>query len=301
MIITNSIPKMKHKTSLTILLAAFCLIAFNSSQAQIRTPIASPSGSVSGDVGLTTITVDYFRPGVKGRKVFGDGGMEAYGNIWRTGANSGSKITFSTDVKFGGKEVKAGEYLIFTIPNKDEWTAMLYSDINLGGNVNGYDEANEVARIQVKPEMLSKSVERLTFTIADISEDNTKANIRLEWADVAINLPIEVNFDEAVMKDIAAKTRVNPSNYIAAASYYFNTGKDLNKALEWIDMYFASGDNKGQFWNVHLKAQILAKMGKTKEAIATAEESMATAKASANGDFGYIKRNEDLIASLKKK
>lgn len=292
---------MKHKSSLTIFLALFSFLIVDNSFAQISTPIASPAGSVSGDVGLTTVTVDYFRPGVKGRSIFGEGGIIPFGGVWRTGANTGSKVTFSTDVKFGDTDVKAGEYLIFSVPGADSWDVMLYSDIRLGGNTNGYDEANEVARISVKPQALPSSVERLTFTLADVSADNTSANLRLTWDKTAINMPLTVSFDEIVMKDIAAKTEVNPSNYVAAARYYMETGKDLDKALEWVNMYLAVGENSKQFWNTHLKAQIQAAKGDTKGAIKTAEESLAAAKANPNGTFGYDKRNEDLIASLKKK
>lgn len=274
--------------------------AVNISTAQISTPRPSPEGMVSSTVGLTDVTIDYFRPKVKGRKIFGEGAdfLQPYGQTWRAGANSGSKLTLSTDVILGGQTVKAGEYLIFTVPGKDEWSFMLYSDLSLGGNVAGYDKANEVLNVNVKPMMLSNPVETLTYNIADISEDNTKAAIEIAWADVSIKVPMTVDFDTDVMAQIEKNTKVNPRNYVTAANYYFNAGKDLEQALKWMDMYLAVGDNSEQFWNVHTKAQILAKMGKKKEAKATAEESLAKAKTNEQGDFGYIKRNEDLIKSL---
>lgn len=274
--------------------------AVNISTAQISTPRPSPAGMVSSTVGLTDVTIDYFRPKVKGRKIFGEGDdyLQPYGQTWRAGANSGTKLTLSTDVTLGGQTVKAGEYLIFTVPGKDEWSFMLYSDLTLGGNVAGYDKANEVVNVKVKPMMLSTPVETLTYNIADISEDNTNATIELAWADVSVKVPMTVDFDADVMAQIEANTKVNPRNYVTAANYYFNAGKDLEQALKWMDMYLAVGDNSEQFWNVHTKAQILAKIGKKKEAKATAEESLAKAKANEQGDFGYIKRNEDLIKSL---
>lgn len=286
------------KTLLTVL-ASFCFIA--GAMSQISTPQASPAGSVYSKVGLTDVTIDYFRPKVKDRKIFGEGKdyLQPYGEIWRTGANSGSKLTLSTDVEIAGTKVPAGEYLIFTVPGKDEWSFMLYSDLSLGGNVAAYDKEKEVLRTTVKPTTLDQKVETLTFNIADISDDNTSANIQLAWDNASVKVPMKVSFDEAVMKDIAAKTKVNPSNYITAAHYYYNTGKDLEQALKWVNMYLAEGKNSEQFWNVHLKAQILAKMGKKKEAIEAANESIKAAKASPQGDFGYIKRNEELIASLK--
>lgn len=292
---------MKHKSSLTIAFAIAGLLFTVSSFGQIQIPIASPAGSVSGDVGLTTVSVNYFRPGVKGRIIFGEGGIVPFGSIWRTGANNGSKVTFSTDVKFGNQEVAAGDYLLFSVPGEEKWDVMLYSDLSIGGNTTGYDETNEVAKISVKPETLDNSVERLTFTLADVSSDNTMANLRLTWENTGVNMPITVSFDEAIMNEIATKTKVNPGNYLAGARYYMETGKDLDQALEWVNMYLAVGENSKQFWNTHLKAQILAAKGNSKEAIKVAEQSLAAAKANAGGAFGYDKRNEELIATLKKK
>lgn len=278
----------------------FLVIGYGTSVAQINTPAASAPGSASTRVGLTDIEINYFRPSVKGREIFGAGDqyLQQYGSLWRTGANSGSKISFSTDVKVAGEEVKAGEYLIFTIPGEKEWSFMLYKDLSIGGNVGSYNEEHEVLKTTVEATTLAEPVETFTIQIADISADNTNANIHLTWSNVSLKVPVEVNFDEVVMAEIAAKTRVNPQNYAQAASYYFNSGKDLNKALEWINLYLAEEGNDQHFWFVHLKAQILAKMNKKKEAIATAKKSMETAKASEGGDFGYVKRNEMLIQQL---
>ncbi len=297
MIKPKTIINMK-KTLLTAIASAFIFFGV---EAQISTPIPSPEGSVSSTVGLTDVTIDYYRPKMKGRQIFGSGEqyLEQYGSIWRTGANSGSKLTLSTDATIAGTNVKAGEYLIFTIPGENEWSFMLYSDPSIGGNVSAYDTEKEVLRATVKPTKLGRKIETLTFMISDISEDNTSANIEMMWSDVSVKVPMTVNFDEQVMSEIAAKTKVNPTNYVQAANYYYATGKDLNKALEWMNMYLANDNTKGQFWNIHLKAQILAKLGKNKEAIETAKKSIEIAKANEGGDFGYVKRNEDLIASLK--
>lgn len=285
-----------------LLLTALTFTCFTiGAMAQITVPQPSPAGSVFSTVGLTDITINYFRPKVKDRKIFGSGDeyLQPYGTIWRTGANSGSKITLTTEAEIAGTKVPAGEYLIFTIPGKDEWTFMLYSDLTLGGNVNSYDKNKEILRTTVEPEKLKKKVETLTFNIADISADNTTANIQLAWDDVSVKVPVKVDFDTAIMEEIAAKTKVNPSNYIAAAKYYFSTDKDLNQALAWANAYLNEGDNAKHFWHMHLKAQILAKLGRKKDAIKAAQESLETAKASPQGDFGYVKRNEQLIARLK--
>ena len=286
-----------------LLLAPIAVICFLVADAQIATPQPSPAGSVSSRVGLTDVEINYFRPGVKGRKLFGtgDGFLEQYGKIWRTGANGGTKITFSTDVKVGGEDVAAGEYMILSVPGASEWEFILYTDPSIGGNMSRYKEEDAALKVKVPAMKLSSPVERLTFNISDISDDNTSANIHFAWGDASFKVPMTVSFDDAVMKEIAAKTKVNPANYIQAANYYFSAGKDLNQALEWVNLYLAEGENSRQFWNVHLKARILAKLGKNKEAIATAEDSMEKAKANPGGDFGYVKRNETLIAEVKGK
>ncbi|WP_425392543.1 DUF2911 domain-containing protein [Ekhidna sp.] len=284
---------------ITNLISLCVLVAFGAT-AQINTPQPSPAGSVSSTVGLTDVKIEYFRPGVKGRQIFGTGDafLEQYGEVWRTGANAGSMVTFSTDVKVAGTDVKAGTYQIASIPGKDEWDVMLLSS-PIGGNEAAYHDSLAVVKTKVKSSKTANSVERMTFQVSDISADNTSANIHFAWANTSWKLPFTVDFHETVMKDIAAKTQVNPQNYVAAANYYLASGENLEQALEWMNKYLSMGENSGQFWHVHTKAQIQAKLGMKKEAIATAKDSMEKAKNFPNGDFGYIKRNEDLIASLK--
>jgi hypothetical protein len=138
-------PKYKYKqmkNTLLIILLAVGLVA----NAQVQTPQPSPSASVSTVVGLTDVKIDYSRPSAKGRKIFGDGAaLIPNGAIWRTGANSGTKITFGDDVKVEGIAVPKGEYLLFSWPGASEWTVSLYKDISLGGNTGGYDKAKEAA------------------------------------------------------------------------------------------------------------------------------------------------------------
>lgn len=282
------------KTLITALMVAFTLAA----SAQITVPRPSPEGSTYSKVGLTDITIDYFRPKMKGRKIFGEGGdyLIPFGQLWRTGANSGTVITTSTDMKVEGHLLPAGEYLLLTIPGKDSWEVLFYKDKSIGGNMNAHKDADDQLRVSVKPTHLSEPVKTLTFNIADINEDNTKAAIKLAWENTSVKIGIEVEFDNIVMNQIKKNTVVNEKNYLAAADYYFTTGKDLEQALQWMNMYLEKHPN--EFWNIHTKAQILARMGKKKEAKAAAEQSIELAKASEGGDFGYIKRNEKLIKSL---
>ncbi len=289
---------MKNKvyTFLTLFIAFACTSAI----AQIRTPQASATASVSTTVGLTDVKVDYARPSVKGRKIYGAGSdfLVPYGALWRTGANSGTKVTFSDDVKVGGSTVAKGEYMILSIPDANEWTIILYSDPSIGGNMANYDQAKDAVRVKVKPVTLNNAIETFTVNISDISSDNTKANIELAWSTVSVKLGFEVDYDEKVMKAIEANTKVNPGNLMTAARYYFDTKRDLNQALNWVNEYLAVGNNSQQFWNVYFKAQVQQALGDKKGAEATAKQSLELAK-KAPSDFGYIKLNEDLIKSLK--
>jgi hypothetical protein len=282
------------KRVLFLIAMSFCLIA----EAQIQTPAASPAASVTTTVGLTDVKINYARPKAKGRKIYGTGSdfLVPFGELWRTGANNGTVISFSDDVKVEGKDVKKGDYLLLTIPGASEWTVILYSDVALGGNTARYDQTKDAARFTVKSEKLTEKVETFTMNIADVADNNTSANIQISWENTSLKFAVTVDFETKVMKSIEAGTRVAPGNYIAAANYYFDNGKDLKKALEWITLGIDTG-NQNAFWNIHTKAKIQSALGDKKGALATAQLSLDKAKA-AEADFGYIKLNEDLMKKL---
>jgi hypothetical protein len=280
------------KTLMTGVLA----LMFFFSEAQIQTPAASPAGSVSSTIGLTDVKIDYFRPRLKGRKIFGEKDvMYPHGTIWRTGANSGTKISFSTDVKVENIDVPKGEYLIFTWPGAGEWTVSLYKDLALGGNTAGYDASKEAAKFKVKTKKLSEKVETFTISIDDIAADNKSAKVTLAWENTAVPFTVSVDFDAQVMKSIEANTKVNPGNLYQAATYYYDNGKDLKKALEWITV--AAESNPNAYWIWHQKAKIQKALGDKKGAIASATTSLNSAKQAQNRD--YQNMNQELIDSLK--
>ena len=283
------------KKSLAIVGMVICSLF---AEAQVQIPSSSPAGSVSSRVGLTDIKIEYSRPKVKGRTIFGDaskGALVPYGQIWRTGANSGTKITFSDNVKVEGIDVPKGEYLIFTWPAATEWTVALYKDVSLGGNTAGYDKANEVANFKVKADKLTEKVETFTINVSDIAEDNKSAKIQLAWENTSVKFGVAVNYDEAVMKSIKENTVVNPYNYFQAAVYYLENGKDLNQALTWINQA-AEGMNS-PFWVLHQKAKIQKALGDKAGATATANASLESAKKANNRDYQMM--NEELIKTLK--
>lgn len=273
------------------------LAVFGRAEAQITVPQSSAPGSVSTTVGLTDIKVDYFRPKARGRKIFGTDAavLVPFGKIWRTGANSGTKISFSDDVEVEGVKVPKGEYLIFSWPGAAEWTIALYKDLKLGGNTDGYDKAQEAANFKVKPEKLTERVETFTINVGDISDDNRSAKVQLAWENTSVKFGVKVDFDEKVMKSIESATRAGANNYFQAAVYLLENGKDLNKALDYINV--AVANNPTAFWILHQKAKIQRGLGDKKGARETATASLEGAKKANNRDYQMM--NEELIKSLK--
>ncbi len=279
------------------ILAIALLVVAVAAQAQVQTPQPSPAASVSTNVGLTDIKIDYFRPSAKGRKIFGTDAnvVVPFGAIWRTGANTGTKITFSDNVTVEGVAVPKGEYLIFSWPGATEWTVSLYKDIKLGGNTGGYDKTQEAANFKVKSEKLTERVETLTFEIGDIAPDSKSAKVQMAWENTSVKFTVGVDYDAKVMKSIEASTKVNPNNYFQAAVYYLESGKDLKQASEWINK--AVEANPTAFWILYQKARILAKLGDKAGALAASKTSWEESKKANNRDYQMM--NEDLQKSLK--
>jgi hypothetical protein len=282
------------KSLFIVVMAAMSLLA----EAQVVTPAASPAASVSTVVGLTDIKIDYSRPRAKGRKIFGEtanGALLPYGAIWRTGANSGTKISFSDDVKVEGIAVPKGQYLIFSWPGATEWTVSLYKDLSIGGNTPDYDKTKEAANFKVKPEKLTEKVETFTINITDISDDSKNAKIQLAWENTSVKFGVTVDYDAKVMASIENSTKPNAGNYYSAAVYYLENGKDLNKALEWINM--AAAAEPKAFWILHQKAKIQTALGDKKGAMESATASLNLAKEAKNRD--YENMNSELMKKLK--
>jgi hypothetical protein len=246
------------------------------------------------------VKIEYSRPKAKGRKIFGEGAdfLTPVGSIWRTGANNGTRITFSDEVKVEGILVPKGTYLLFTWPGATEWTVSLYKDLEIGGNTANYDNAKEQVRFKVKSEKVAEKVETFTMAITDIADDNTSAKIQISWENTSVKFTVAVDYDAKVMAAITAGTKVNPANLMAYARYFYDTKKDLKQALAWVNEYFATGKYENEFWNMNFKAQVQKALGDKVGAIATAQKSLDIAK-KAPSDFGYVKLNEDLIKSLK--
>ncbi len=280
---------MRH---LSLIIFLIMLIGVAQAQ-QISTPAASPLGTVTQMVGLTEVSITYSRPNVNERAIFGE--LVPYGELWRTGANTATKLTLSGDATLGGKLVKAGDYAIFTIPGQSEWTIIINSNTNQGGTAQ-YEEAKDVARFTVKPNATQKKVETMTFTISDVQISG--ANIDLEWENTSVRIPLQVDTDSQVTAQIE-RAMNNPEAgianlYFQSADYYYRTGKDLSKALDWINKSVEI--NHSRFWVLHLQAKIMEKTGDAAGAKNAAEQSMRLAEEAQNMD--YVRLNKELIARV---
>lgn len=275
------------KVLFTLLVCAFAA-SFTMLEAQIETPAPSPFCKFEQKVGLTDVTVEYSRPSMKGRKLFVD--VENFGNIWRTGANASTKITFSDDIKVEGQNISAGTYALYTIPDPASWTVMLYKDLTLGGNVAKYDDSKEAARFKVTRRRLSEPVETFTINIGNFTKN--AAELSLQWGEYHVPIQLEPMFDDKVIKSIE-ETMSGPgrNDYYSAARYYYNTDRDLNQALSWVQK---ANEIDERYWQMRLQAQIQAKLGNYKAAIATAKRSTELAKEAGNADYG--KGNAEYIS-----
>ena len=259
--------------------------------AQISTPAASPTATLSQQIGLTDVEIVYSRPSVKERTVFAKDGLVPYGEMWRTGANSATKITFSDDVTLGGKELEKGSYAVLTKPMADSWTFMVYPYEK--GNWSSYKDQTPAATFTAKTNKNARMVE--TFLIDVNNSRDNSAELHFVWADTYVAVPVTVDTDSKVMRDIeGAMAGTTSREYYQAGSYYHTAGKDLNKAYEWVHKANEMDGDKRKFWQLRREALILADMNKYDEAIKVATESKDLAMKAENKD--YVRMNEASIA-----
>jgi hypothetical protein len=282
---------MKMKKIL-LLSAIFC---YSFVSGQIKTPQPSPTATITQKVGVSNISVEYSRPGAKGREIFG--GLVSYGKMWRTGANKATKITFNENCVFGGAKVKKGSYSLFTIPGEKEWTVVLNKNTELWG-VGEYDEENQVCSIVAKAINTKDFTE--SFTIDFGTFQSFSAIMSLKWANTKIDIKIESLEAKKLEKQYLELLTKGPSanDYYNGAKFFADNTSEYEMALEWINT--AIKKRPDAFWMQFHKARILKKMGNNKESISVAEGVIELAREKKD-DYGYIKRSEDLIKSIKSK
>lgn len=274
-----------------VLLSFVALLSFGV-EAQIQTPAPSPFSKLEQKVGLTDVTVEYSRPNMRGRKVFGD--LVPFGELWRTGANKNSIITFSDDVTIEGKSVPAGSYAIFSRPNEAVWEVIFYSDTENWGTPQEWDASKVAATVKVETYTMSESIETFTMTIDDLY--NNGATLGILWENTYVGVKFVVPTVEKALASIQATMSntadLTANDYFAAGSYYFSEGMNMEQAKEWVDKAVEMDGGKA-YWMMRTQSLIYAKLGDMKGAVEAAKKSLVAAQAAGNQD--YVKMNRDSL------
>lgn len=273
-----------------LLVLALGAMMYSTEAQTLRTPAPSPTQTIKQDFALSSVELSYSRPGIKGRKIFGD--LVPYGKVWRTGANQATTITFGEEVLVGDKKVPAGKYGLLTIPDQNEWTVILSKQLDVT-SPSAYKQDQDVVRVKVKPETLPMSIESFMMVFDNIKP--ASMDLIVLWENTAVTVPIRSDVEAKVMAQIDNLMNNDNRPYFNAAMFYMENGKDLNKALTWFDK--AIEQNPKAFWVYHQKANALAKLGKKQDAINTANKSIELAKEAKNDD--YVALNQKLLTTLK--
>ncbi|BDW93878.1 hypothetical protein MACH07_27100 [Flagellimonas marinaquae] len=275
----------------------FALLLFTVSmcfslEAQIQTPAPSPFSKLEQKVGLTDVTVEYSRPAMRGRKIFGD--LVPFDAIWRTGANQNTKVTFSDDVVVKGKELKAGSYAIYTRPNEAVWEVFFYSDTENWGTPQEWDASKVAATVKVETMDIPMPIESFTITIDDLHNNGGVLGIMWEntYVGVEFTVPTVKKATKSIEETMANTADLKAGDYYAAGSYYFAEGMNMEQAKEWVNKAVEMDGGKA-YWMMRTQSLIYAKLGDKKAAIEAAKKSLAAAQAAGNQD--YVKMNKDSL------
>ncbi len=259
-------------------------------KAQITAPVDSPNATFTQKFGLTEIKMDYSRPSVKNRKIFGN--VVIFDKIWRIGANGSTKFSTTDSITVSGKGLSKGTYIMLAIPNKNEWSIIFNK--NLDVSYENYKPEFNVLEIKIKPETTAQMTE--TFSIQTENITKTSCDLVLVWENTLVRIPMINEPGAKIIAEIKQKLAgPTKADYQTIAGYYLEHNIDLKAALEYIDKGIAQGEGYG---NLRTKALILAKLGDKKGAIEWAEKSLVRSKKFNNAD--YIRMNEESIAEWKK-
>ncbi len=271
-------------------LVSGCL-AMTAQAHDFKLPAPSPAATLNQSFSTSSIEITYSRPSLRGRKAFGE--LIPFGKVWRTGANSATKVSFGEDVILNGQIVKAGTYALYTIPGEKEWTIIVNKGTGNWG-VSGFDSKDDVTRFSVPAAKTAETVQSFTISVDNIT--NASCDISLAWENTKVNIPVKVDNDKRITEYLEHSIAQPERPYLQAANYYLETGKELDKAISYADK--ALEENKGAFWIYWLKARIYQKQGKKTEALAAARKSAELAAPTPYAD--EYKRNADQMATALK-
>jgi tetratricopeptide (TPR) repeat protein len=273
------------KKILSIAAIAFCTLA----QAQVKMPAPSTTQTIKQDFGMGSLELNYSRPNVKGRKVFGN--LVPFNKVWRTGANNATTITVSDEIMIGGVTLKAGKYGILSIPGKKEWTLIITKDVNVTSPA-AYKQENDLVRVTAIPMKIKQKAESFTMQFANINYESCELHIK--WANTMVSLPITTNIKDRLKADIEKMLQGDKPNYSQAANFYYEWEKDYAKAL--VNINKAIDANQKAFWLYLTRARIEKESGDKVAAKASAEKCVQLATDAKNDD--YIKMGNELIKGL---
>ena len=262
--------------------------------AQVLSPKPSPSATIIQTVGLTDIKIEYSRPAMRGREVMGN--LVPYGELWRTGANANTKISFSDPVIISGVEIPEGTYALYTRPGKKMWEVFFYKKSDNWSLPKVWD-ANQIAVVsESSATKTEKSVKSLTIGLENLTNNNVELTI--SWENTMVTTLIKVPTVKKTMASIDKTLSNNPkaSDYYSSAVYFLNSGLDLNQAKNWMEMAIDKGNNK--YFHLRQYSLILAGLGDNEAAIEAAKKSYELAKIAGNGD--YLKMNKESIENWSK-
>ena len=281
---------MKH--ALQLLATGLLLASAAQAQTKLTIPPLSPATHIRQSFSTSYIDLTYSRPSLRGRVAFGN--LVPNGTVWRTGANTITKVRFGEEVKINGQTVPAGAYALLTIPDAKEWTFILNRDTAQWGTY-AYKPDLDVLRVKAKPTKLAAPVETMSLTVENLWP--ASADLVVSWDRTQVALPIVADPDRIVMGQIEQAMKGEKKPYVTAAQYYFNTGKDLTPALGWLDEYIAANPTRynGYYW----KGKLLQKQGKNKEAIEAANKSLELVKSDKNdvSRTEYMRLNQEVLAA----
>ena len=281
------------KNTLRLLILGLLLAPAAQAQTKLAIPPLSPTTHIHQNFSTSYIDLTYSRPSLRGRVAFGN--LVPNGTVWRTGANTVTKVRFGEEVKIGGQAVPAGSYALLTIPDAKEWTFILNRDTAQWGSYE-YKQALDVLRLKVKPNKLAAPVETMSLTIENLKPN--AADLVLSWDRTQVALPLTADPDRIVMGQIEQAMKGDKKPYVQAAQYYYNTGKDLTPAIAWFDEFIKGNPDSG-YYGYYWKAKLLQKQGKNAEAIAAAKKSLELVQADKNeiSKAEYIHLNEEVLAA----
>jgi len=241
----------------------FTILLFQFSYTQLQSPVPSPRAKVSQKVGLVNINLDYSRPSKKGRTIFGN--IVPFDQIWRTGANQATSISFSDDIKINNQLVEAGEYHVYSVPRENSLDLIIYKKTDEWGSLKSFDESLIKARVSSDFYDLPFSIETFTISFGDIS--NAGASLNISWDNKIAIFVIDALTREKMLKGIEVTMAKNPTknDFRKAAMYYYEENIHLDKAVKWIDIAFDDSDDL-KYWQLRYKALINEKAGKIKKA-----------------------------------